>query len=99
MAVGVFIRGSSELALFTVTLTSSFGLFYCKVWHLQYSDLMMKDCKPVFLGGFLQMMFFQWILDLIVSDEWILQCSKPCMVRVFVGVPFLCCLFSALFNL
>ena len=60
---------------------------------------MVKDSKPVFLRGFLQPMFFQWILDLVVSDEWILWPSKPCMARVFVGVSFLCCLFSMFFNL
>ena len=59
---------------------------------------MVKDSTRVFLGGFLQMMFFQWILDLIVSDEWILRCSKPCMARVFVGVPFVCCCLSAFFQ-
>jgi hypothetical protein len=30
---------------------------------------MVKDCKPVFLEGFLQPMFFQWILDLVVSNK------------------------------
>ena len=44
-------------------------------------------------------MFFQWILDLIVSSEWILRSSKPCLARVFVGDPFLCCLCRAIFKL
>ena len=94
----MFIRGSSQLALFTVISTSSFDLFYCKVWHLQYSDLIVKDRKHVFLGGFIWPMFFQWVLDLVVSDKWILRSSNY-MARVYAGVPFLCCLFSAFFNL
>jgi hypothetical protein len=53
--------------------TSSFGLFYCNVYHLHYSVLMVKVCKPVFLGG---SSFFQWILDLIVSDGWIFAVFK-----------------------
>jgi hypothetical protein len=99
VVVVVFIEGSSQMAFFTAISTFSCGLFYCKVWHLQYSVLMVKDCKPVLLGGFLQPMFFQWVLDLVVSGEWILRSSKPCIARVFAGVPFLCRLFSVFFNL
>jgi hypothetical protein len=60
---------------------------------------MVKDCKSVFLREFLWPIFFPWVIDFVVSDEWILRSSKPCMARVFAGVPFLCCLFSAFFNL
>jgi hypothetical protein len=44
----VLIRGSSWLAFDVAISTSSFGQLYSKVWHLQNSVLMMKDCKPVF---------------------------------------------------
>jgi hypothetical protein len=46
-----------------------FGLFNKNIQHLQYSALMMKDCKPVFFGGSFNRCFFPWILDLIVSEE------------------------------
>jgi hypothetical protein len=58
----------------------------------------MKDCKPVLLGVLPQPMFFQRLLDLVVSSEWILQSSKPCMAMAFAGTPFLCCLSSVLFQ-
>ena len=38
-----------------------------KVQNLQHSVLMVKNCKPVLLGEFLQPMLIQWILDLVVS--------------------------------
>jgi F0F1-type ATP synthase beta subunit len=41
-------------------------------------------------------MVFQWVVDLIVSDEWLLQSSKPCLAGVFTGVHFLSCLFTVL---
>jgi hypothetical protein len=44
-------------------------------------------------------MFFQWVLDLIVSGKWLLQSSKPYLARVFVSFPFLCYLFSAIFKI
>jgi len=99
VAVGVFIRGNNQLALFTIISTSSYVLFYCKVWRLQFSDLMMKDGKPAFLGGFLQPIYFQCVLDLVVSNERILRSSKPCMAREIASVPFRWCLFGAFFNL
>jgi hypothetical protein len=55
------------LAFDAAILTSSFGQIYRKVRNLHHSVLMVKDCKSVFLGEFLQPMFIQWILDLVVS--------------------------------
>jgi hypothetical protein len=66
---GVLIRGNSWLAFDVAISTSSFGLLYNRVWHLQDSIMMVKDYKPAFLGWFLQLMFFQWVLDLVVSDK------------------------------
>jgi hypothetical protein len=43
---------------------------------------MVKNCKSVFLREFLWPMFFQWVIDFVVSDEWILRSSKPSMARV-----------------
>ena len=54
--------------------------------------LMVKDCKPASFGGFLQPMFFKWVLDLVICGEWLFRSSKPCLTRVFAGVLFLCCL-------
>jgi hypothetical protein len=34
VAVHKFIKESSQMVFFTSILTSSFGPFYCKVWHL-----------------------------------------------------------------
>ena len=68
--------------------TSSFNLFGDKIQFLQPSVLMMKDCKPVLLGVFPQPMFFQQLLDLVVSNEWFLRLSKPRVVMMFAGVPF-----------
>jgi hypothetical protein len=53
----MLIRESTWLAFDAAILTSSFGLFYRKVQDLQYSVLMVNDCKPVFLEKFLQPMF------------------------------------------
>ena len=90
----MLITGSNWLAFDVAILTSSFGLFDRKVQNLQYSVFMVKHCKPVFLEGFLQPMFFQWILDLAISNEWILWSSKPCLARVFAGGPFLFVVFA-----
>ena len=60
---------------------------------------MVKDCKPVYFVGFLRLMFFQWILNLVVNDEWIVQPLKLCLVGVFAGGPFLGCLCSLIFKL
>jgi len=63
----VVIRGSSWLAFDTTMMTSSFGRSYSHVWHLQHIVLMAKDCKLVCFGGFLQPMFFQWVLDPLLT--------------------------------
>jgi len=42
-------------------------------------------------GRFLQPIFFKWVLDLVVSSEWLLRSSKPCLARMFADVPFLYC--------
>ena len=44
-------------------------------------------------------MFCQWIPNLVVRGEWLLQSSKPRLAMVFACVPFLCYLFSAIFKL
>jgi hypothetical protein len=49
--------------------------------------------------GVPQPLFFQRLLDLVVSSEWFLRSSKPCVTIAFAGVPFPCCLSSAFFNL
>jgi hypothetical protein len=51
LAFGVLIRGSSWLTFDAAILTSSFGLFYSKVRHLQHDVLMVKDYKLVSFGG------------------------------------------------
>ena len=99
LAVVVLIRESNWLAFDEAISTSSFGLFYHKVRNLRHSVLMVKDCTSVFLGGFLQPIFFQLILDLVVCSECSFRSSKPCMARMFAGGPFLCCLCSAIFKL
>lgn len=53
------------VALDVAISTSSFGLSYSDVQDLQHSIVMVKNCKPTFFGGFLQVMFFQWILNLL----------------------------------
>jgi hypothetical protein len=59
LADGVLFRESIWLA-FDAAILASFNLFYSKVQNLQHSILMVKDCKPI---------FFQWILDLVVSNK------------------------------
>ena len=63
--------------------------------YFKHFVLMVKNCMPVYLGGFLQPIFFQWVLDLVVINEWLLWSSKPCSARMFIGVPFL---YRRLFN-
>jgi hypothetical protein len=57
-----------------VVSTSLFGLLYNNVQYLQHSILMVKNCKPVFSVGFLQPMFYQWILNLVVRGVPVLCC-------------------------
>jgi len=99
LAFDVLIRGSSWLGFDAAILTSSFGPHYNNVQHLEFSVLMVKNCKHVFFGGFLRPMFYQWIPNLVVRGEWLLQSSKPCLARVFACVPFLYCLFNAISKL
>ena len=80
------------------TSTSSFDIFCDKIRFLQPSVLVVKDCKPVLLGVFPQPMFFQRLLDLIVSSKWFLRSSKPCVTMAFAGVPFPYCLFQCVFE-
>jgi hypothetical protein len=68
-AAGVLIMRYSWWSFVVVTLTSSFGLIYDKIWFLQHSSLVVMVCKHALLGVFPQPMFFQWLLDLIVSNE------------------------------
>lgn len=76
----------------------SFGLLFClfynKVWYLQHAVLMLKDCKLASFGGFFPLIFFQWVLYLFTSGEWIFGSSKLCLARVFVGVSFLFFVFT-----
>jgi len=39
-------------------------------------------------------MFFQQLLDLVVSNEWFLRLSKPRVVMMFAGVPSILVHFS-----
>jgi len=98
-AVGVSIRRCSCLSFVVATSTSSFDLFCDKIRFLQPSVSVVKDCKPVLLGVFLRPMFFQRLLDLVVSSECFLRSSKPCVAMAFAGVPFSYCLFSVFFKL
>ena len=50
-AFGVSIRRCSWLSFVVATLTSSFNIFCDKIRFLQLSVLVVKDCKPVLLGG------------------------------------------------
>ena len=93
------IRRCSWLSFVVATSTYSFDQFCDKIRFLQPSVLVVKDCKPVLLGVSPQPMLFQQLLDLIVSSEWFLRSSKPCMAMMFAGVPFPYCLFSVFFNL
>ena len=68
-AVGVSINRCGWLSFVVATSTSSFDLFCDKIWFLQPSISVVKDCKPVLLGVFLQPMFFQRLLNLVVSSE------------------------------
>ena len=51
LAFGVLIRGSSWLTFDAAISTSSFGLLYSKVRHLQHNVLMVKNYKPMSFGG------------------------------------------------
>jgi hypothetical protein len=59
----------------------------------------MVDCKLALLGVLPQPMFFQRLLDLVVSNRWFLRSSNPCVAMAFAGAPFHRCLSSAFFKL
>ena len=80
-------------------LTSSFDLFCDKIRFRQLSVLVVKDCKSALLEVFPQSMFFQRLLNLVISSKWFLRSSKPCVAMAFACVPFSCCLCSASFKL
>jgi hypothetical protein len=71
-AVGVFVR-RCNLAVFGC---GGFGLFLRSVLRqvpvkfrfLQSAGFVMKDCKPMLLGVLPQPMFFQRLLDVVVSS-------------------------------
>ena len=67
-AVGLSIKRCSWLSFIVATSTSSFDQFCDKIWFLQPAISVVKDCKLVLLGVFLQPMFFLRLLDLIVSS-------------------------------
>jgi hypothetical protein len=98
-AVGVFVRRCSWLSFVGVILIPFFDLFFVKFRFLQPAGLVMTDCKPVLLRVLPQSMFFQRLLDLVVSSGWFLRSSKPCVSMTFAGAPFPCCLSSAFFKL
>jgi len=43
------------------------------------------------LGVISETMFFQWRLDSIASNEWLLESSKACVARLFAKVPLSYC--------
>ncbi|CAL5059187.1 unnamed protein product [Urochloa decumbens] len=96
-AVCVSIRRCSWLSFGVATTTSSFGLFCDMIWFPQLSGMAVKDCKLALRWVFPQPMFFQRLLDLVVSSEWFMRSSKP-LAMAFAGAPFPCCHFSAFFK-
>ena len=61
-----------------------------------HSRSLQLACKSVLLKMFSRPMFFQRLLDLVVSSEWFLRFSKLCAVMMFADVPFPSC-FSVCF--
>jgi hypothetical protein len=98
-AVGVFVRRCSWLCFVGAVLITFFDLFFVKFRFLQPTGVVMTDCKPALLGVLPQPMFFQRLLDLVVSSGWFLRSSKPCVTMAFAGAPFPCCLSIAFFKL
>jgi hypothetical protein len=68
-AVGVFIRRCSWLSFVGVVLISFFDLFFVKFRFLQPAGLVMMVCNPALLGVLPQPIFFQRLLDLVVSKD------------------------------
>jgi hypothetical protein len=71
-AVGVFVRRSSWLSFVGAVLITFFDLFFVKFLVLQPTGVVMTDCKPALLEVLPQPMFFQRLLDLVVSSGWFL---------------------------
>lgn len=92
----MFIIESNWLIFDAAISTTSLYLFYLP------SPTLCSDgegySKHVLFGGFLWLMFFQWILDLVASDEWFLRSLKPYFAKVFVDASFLYCPFSVIFQ-
>ena len=93
------IRRCSWLFFVVATSTSSFDISCDKIRCFQPIVLVVKDCEPILLGVFSQPMFFLRLLDLIVSNEWFLRSSKPCVAMAFAGVSFPYCRFSVFLKL
>jgi hypothetical protein len=51
-------------------LISFFDLFFVKFWFLQPASLVMTVWKSALLGVLPQLMFFQHLLDLVVSNKF-----------------------------
>jgi hypothetical protein len=98
VAVGVFVTRCNWLSFVGAVSISFFDMFFVKFRFLQPAGLVMTDCKPALLGVLPQLMFFQRLLDLVVSSRWFLRSSKPCVVMAFACAPFPCC-FSTIFKL
>jgi hypothetical protein len=73
-AVGVSVSRCSWLSFVVAITTSSFDLFGDKIWFLQPSVLVVKDCKPVLLGVFPQ------------ADVFSAVARSRCKQRVFFAV-------------
>lgn len=69
LAVSVFARRNSGMVIDAATSTFSFkkNLFYGKVRFLPQGL-----CESASIFGFLLPMFFQFVLDLVANDKWIL---------------------------
>ena len=76
---------------------SSFGMFNNEARHLEHSVLVVKDCKPSFFGGVFSTDVLLVGTNLVTSGDWLCN-LEPYLTRVFEGVPFLCCSFSAIFK-
>jgi hypothetical protein len=79
-------------------LITFFDPFFVKFLFLQPTGVVMMDCKPALRGVLPQLIFFQRLLDLVVSNMWFLRSSNPCVAMVFAGAPFPCYLSSAFFQ-
>jgi len=87
-AVGVSIRRCSWLSFVVVTSTSFFDFFMPQ--YLVSSTLYFRGegLQACIAWGVPQPMFFQQFIDLVVSNEWFLRSSHPCVTMAFAGVLF-----------